>query len=68
MATRKGTLPIDQWLQDLNRIALAVERIKTPSSFASEAYTLREHVGLVRDAVQAKIGHDSAEGSNTAST
>jgi hypothetical protein len=30
------------------------ERVTTPPSFASEAYTLREHVDLVRRAVLAK--------------
>ena len=33
-----------------------VEDIQTPTSFASEAYTLREHIGLVRRAVLAKAG------------
>ena len=32
----------------------AAARIKTPASYASEAYTLREHIGLVRRAVLAK--------------
>ena len=54
VATRTGTLPIDQWLADLDRIESAAARIKTPASYASEAYTLREHIGLVRRAVLAK--------------
>jgi TRAP-type uncharacterized transport system substrate-binding protein len=54
VATRKGALPVEKWLQDLNRIERAVESIRTPTSFASEAYTLREHIGLVRRAVLAK--------------
>jgi len=41
-------------LQDLDRVERAVEHIHTPASFASEAYTLREHIGLVRRAVLAK--------------
>jgi hypothetical protein len=35
-----------------------VERVATPVSFASEAYTLREHIDLVRRAVLAKA-HDA---------
>ena len=53
--TRAGELPVDQWLKDLDRIDLAVEQIHTPAKFASEAYTLREHVALVRRAVMAKV-------------
>ena len=51
---RKGALPLAKWLHDLDRIERAVENNKTPAKFASEAYTLREHVGLVRGAVLAK--------------
>jgi hypothetical protein len=52
--TRRGPLPIGKWLEDLDRIEHAVEQIHTPASFASEAYTLREHVALVRRAVAGK--------------
>jgi hypothetical protein len=38
----------------LDRIELAAARIRTPWSFASEAHTLREHIGLVRRAILAK--------------
>jgi TRAP transporter TAXI family solute receptor len=58
--TRKGDLPIEQWLKDLDRIEQAVEQIHTPDKFASEAYTLREHVALVRRAVMAKAGAAAA--------
>ncbi len=51
---RTGALPIGQWLADLDRIEKAAENIKTPVSYASEAYTLREHIRLVRGAVMAK--------------
>jgi len=51
---RTGTLPIDRWLADLDRIERAAEHIKTPASFASESYTLREHIGLVRRTVMEK--------------
>jgi hypothetical protein len=56
VATRKGTLPKEKWLADLDRIERAVAQIHTPAGFASEAYTLREHIGLVRRAVTARIG------------
>jgi TRAP transporter TAXI family solute receptor len=52
--TRKGVLPIDTWMSDLDRIEKGVERIRVPARFASEVYTLREHVDLVRRAVLAK--------------
>jgi hypothetical protein len=51
---REGDLPIKRWLSDLERIQRGVERVATPASFASEAYTLREHIDLVRRAVLAK--------------
>ena len=51
---REGDLPIERWLSDLERIQRGVERVATPASFASEAYTLREHIDLVRRAVLAK--------------
>jgi hypothetical protein len=53
---RTGTLPVQKWLADLDRIERAAERTRTPPSFASESYTLREHIGLVRRAVLAKAG------------
>jgi len=56
VATRQGTLPVERWLQDLDRVEHAVEHIHTPASHASEAYTLREHIGLVRRAILAKAG------------
>ena len=59
VSTRTGALPVDQWLADLDRIEHAAARIKTPASYASEAYTLREHIGLVRRAVLAKANGPS---------
>jgi len=56
VAMRTGALPKERWLADLDRIELAVAQIRTPAGFASEAYTLREHIGLVRRAVMARIG------------
>ena len=54
VGARTGTLPIEQLLADLERIEEAAARIRTPASYASEAYTLREHIGLVRRMVLAK--------------
>jgi len=45
---RTGRLPVEQWLRDLERIERAVAHARTPAKFASEAYTLREHIDLVR--------------------
>ena len=56
VATREGALPIEKWLHDLDRIEHAVGQIRTPARFASEAYTLREHIGLVRREVLARAG------------
>jgi TRAP-type uncharacterized transport system substrate-binding protein len=60
VGTRTGPLPVERWLADLDRIELAAARVRTPASFASEAYTLREHIGLVRRAVLAKAGDRSS--------
>jgi hypothetical protein len=60
--TRAGALPIEQWLRDLGRIEQAAARIRTPVSYASETYTLREHIGLVRQAVMAKAQEMGANG------
>jgi len=46
--SRAGELPIQRWLADLDRMQRGVERVKAPPSFASEVYTLREHIDLVR--------------------
>lgn len=56
VATRRAPLPIDKWLQDLDRIQRAAEQIHPPTSYASEAYTLREHIGLVRRTVRERAG------------
>ncbi|MEO8753336.1 MAG: TAXI family TRAP transporter solute-binding subunit [Casimicrobiaceae bacterium] len=56
VATRKDALPIEKWLQDLDRIKAAVEGLRPPPAFASEAYTLREHIALVRRSVLARAG------------
>ena len=56
VATRTGTSPIERWLADLDRIEREAVQLKAPVSYASEAYTLREHIGLVRRAVMARAG------------
>ncbi|MBK7792043.1 MAG: hypothetical protein IPJ62_05640 [Betaproteobacteria bacterium] len=63
VATRTGALPIEKGLADLDRIEHAVAQIRTPVGFASEAYTLREHIGLVRRAVTGRTGSGTIEAS-----
>jgi hypothetical protein len=63
---RRGPLPIAQWLATLDRIERAVASVRPPVSFASEAYTLREHIALVRRAVRAR-GEVAAEESSAGS-
>jgi len=48
-------LPTQQWLAQLDRIEQAAARMGTPASYASEAYTLREHIGLVRRSLLQKV-------------
>jgi TRAP transporter TAXI family solute receptor len=52
--SRTGDLPIEQWLAKLDRIEAAAARVRTPASYAAEAYTLREHIALVRRNVLAR--------------
>ena len=54
LASRTGSLPIETWLDKLDRIEAGAARIKTPASYAAEAYTLREHIALVRRNVLAR--------------
>ncbi len=54
IGSRNGALPIEQWLAHLDRIEQAAVRMGTPVSYASEAYTLREHIALVRRIVLQK--------------
>ena len=51
---REGELPIARWLADLDRIEHAAAHIRLPASMASEGYTLREHIALVRRAILAR--------------
>jgi TRAP-type uncharacterized transport system substrate-binding protein len=59
VATRSGALPAGKWLADLDRIERSVARINTPAGFASEAYTLRQHIDFVRDAVKVRTNSPS---------
>jgi len=54
VAAQQGPPPVARWIAQLDRIEHAVAEVRTPPSFASEAYTLREHVAMVRRAVLAK--------------
>jgi hypothetical protein len=60
--SRTGIPPTERWLSDLERIQRSAERVATPASLASEAYTLREHIDLVRRAVMAKAAATAAPG------
>jgi TRAP-type uncharacterized transport system substrate-binding protein len=52
--SHQGPPPMERWLAAVDRIERAAAGIRIPASFASEAYTLREHVGFVRRAILAK--------------
>ena len=54
IGSRTGTVPVEAWIADIDRLELAAARMGTPSSYASEAYTLREHIALVRRIVLQK--------------
>jgi TRAP transporter TAXI family solute receptor len=47
--------PLESWERDLARIERAVGDIRTPASYASEVYTLRTHMALVRRTLDARI-------------
>jgi TRAP transporter TAXI family solute receptor len=51
--SRSGIRPVEQWRRDLDRIEQAAAQIRAPASYASEAYTLREHIGIVRREIDA---------------
>jgi TRAP-type uncharacterized transport system substrate-binding protein len=61
IAKRTGALPVQTWLADLDRIERAVAQIHIPAGFASDAYTLREHIGLVRRAVLARSASSASD-------
>jgi len=58
--THAGPLPLDKWRSDLDRIEEAAAQIRAPPSYGSEAYTLREHVGIVRRAVETRASAATA--------
>lgn len=41
----------DAWLERLDAIEADVSRIRTPLAFANMLYTLRQHIGLVRETI-----------------
>ena len=43
-----------EWLARLNRIEADVNRMQTPLPFSDMLYTLRSHIGLVREAIEKK--------------
>lgn len=59
VAHHEGAAPLEDWLARLDRIERAVAGIRLPASFASEAYTLREHVELVRNAIVSRAAQSS---------
>lgn len=67
VASRTGPLPVTEWLASLDRIERSAGAARIPASFAAEAYTLREHVDLVRREVLARAGASrEADGPNVA--
>ena len=58
--SREGNLPIYRCLADLERNQRLPSRPNRPASFASEAYTLREHIDLVRrEVVESRCCEDN---------
>jgi TRAP-type uncharacterized transport system substrate-binding protein len=55
LAIHKNGERTGKWLDELDRIDRSVGRAKTPAKFASEAYTLRDHISIVRRAVLARV-------------
>lgn len=60
VAARVDAPPTARWLAQLDRIERAAAHVRTPVRFASERYTLREHIGLVRRAVLDKASQFAA--------
>jgi TRAP-type uncharacterized transport system substrate-binding protein len=54
IGAQTGTVPIAHWIAHIDRLEQAAARMGTPASYASEAYTLREHIALVRGIVLQK--------------
>jgi hypothetical protein len=49
-----GALTQAEWLARLERIDRGVEHIRTPLAYSDQLYTLRSHIGLVRESVMRK--------------
>ena len=63
VVSRQGTLPVEAWLRDIDRIEHAAgEHSHAGRASSSEAYTLREHIGLVRRKILARAGGAGAGG------
>jgi len=54
IGAQAGTVPMESWIARIHRLEQAAARLGTPVSYASEAYTLREHIALVRQSVLEK--------------
>ena len=54
VATRQGDAPVDKWVHELDELSRAVGQRRMPPAFASEVFTLREHIDLVRREILAK--------------
>ena len=44
--------PRAEWLKELDELDARVNRVRTPLAFTNQLYILREHIGLVRRAVE----------------
>ena len=51
----------EEWLARLERIEAAVNRMPTPLAFSDMYYTLRSHIGLVRETILSKTAKFSTE-------
>lgn len=51
---RQGEPPVQKWLQDLEKLSRSVGHARMPAIFASEVFTLLEHIDLVRREIEAK--------------
>jgi TRAP transporter TAXI family solute receptor len=53
ISTGTGTLSLDAWHAEIDRIDHMAEQMQVPPSIASEGYGLRVHIAFVRDMLQA---------------
>ncbi|HKC43381.1 MAG TPA: TAXI family TRAP transporter solute-binding subunit [Burkholderiales bacterium] len=52
--------PRAEWLKELDELDARVNRVRTPLAFANQLYILREHIGLVRRAVEGTVDPGAA--------